>query len=355
MRKSHFIPPAVFAAVLGICTPASAQARDRCSLPKGYYRDSIGGCLHRYPNSVLQGLPLRWNECNRECIGPNGATDQSDKPPVYTLASKEDVLSALECDFLAASRDPKVRTVFSKAAITGSLTLTFVTKTSSGASLSVNAVPVFAGTSTTPSLEASRLTNTTQSQKIDIEIDPAASSQCFHESNNRWLTSEVMLRQFGQIRVKKQEIEVVFVLTTQGSAGLKIVPLSISFGPQVSGSYENTQKLSLTFDFSKKPSLPEPQQGANRETEVPAGRSADQPEVSQTLGRECVVNNPSGRPMNVRDGPRGAITDIVSNGKHVRAVRFASADNGQPWAYISEINAGREIGWVFFPYLTCPH
>ena len=155
--------------------------------------------------------------------------------------------------------------------------------------------------------------------------------------------------QYGQIHVDKIETEVVFVLTTQGGAALKLNIVPLMIGPQVSGSYENTQKLSLTFDFSKKPVLPGLQQTTNRETEAPARKNAEQPVVSQ----ECVVNNPSGRPMNVRETPRGAIREIVNNGKHVRALRFASADNGQPWAYVSDIDAGREIGWVFFPYLTC--
>jgi hypothetical protein len=71
-----------------------------------------------------------------------------------------------------------------------------------------------------------------------------------------------------------------------------------------------------------------------------------------TGSTECVVNNPSGRPMNVRETPNGAKKDSISNHAHVRPVRFASAADGKPWAYVSDVT-GREIGWVFFPYLTC--
>jgi hypothetical protein len=71
-----------------------------------------------------------------------------------------------------------------------------------------------------------------------------------------------------------------------------------------------------------------------------------------TGSTECVVTNPSGRPMNVRETPNGAKKDSISNHAHVRPVRFASAADGKLWAYVSDVT-GREIGWVFFPYLTC--
>jgi hypothetical protein len=353
MRTSHLILLATtLAALISVCPSASAQKRNNCSVPSGYFRDNIGGCLHRYPNSVLQGLPLRWNECNKQCIRPDGAPAQSDKPPVYTLTTQSEVMATLECDFLAASKDARVRDVLSKAAITGSLTFTLVTKNSVGASLTVAAIPVFPSTSIAPSLDASRLTNTTESDKISISIDPAATSQCDHQSNNKWLTSKVMVDQFGQIRIDKIETEVSFVLTTQGSAGLKLNIVPVAIGPQLSGSYEHTQKLSLTFDFSKKPALASPR-AANRGNETPPRKEAEQPPASQAQGTECIVNNPSERPMNVRETPRGAVRGTVDNGKHVRALRFDSADNGQPWAYVSDVDGGRELGWVFSPYLTC--
>lgn len=55
--------------------------------------------------------------------------------------------------------------------------------------------------------------------------------------------------------------------------------------------------------------------------------------------------------MNVRETPNGAKKDVISNRAHVRPLRFASAAAGKQWAYVSDIS-GREIGWVFSPYLT---
>ena len=71
-----------------------------------------------------------------------------------------------------------------------------------------------------------------------------------------------------------------------------------------------------------------------------------------TASMECVVTNPSGRPMNVRETPNGEIKDIVSNGRHIKSLRLASAADGKPWAYVAD-DSGRAIGWMFFPYLNC--
>ena len=71
-----------------------------------------------------------------------------------------------------------------------------------------------------------------------------------------------------------------------------------------------------------------------------------------TTSTDCAVNNPSGNPMNVRETPNGAKKDIISNRAHVRPLRYASAADGKSWAYVSDAT-GREIGWVFYPYLAC--
>jgi hypothetical protein len=85
-------------------------------------------------------------------------------------------------------------------------------------------------------------------------------------------------------------------------------------------------------------------------TTAPSAPAANTPPV--TTGTECVVNNPSGKPMNVRETPNGAKKDIISNRARVRPLRFASAADGKRWAYVSDVT-GREIGWVFYPFLSC--
>jgi hypothetical protein len=66
----------------------------------------------------------------------------------------------------------------------------------------------------------------------------------------------------------------------------------------------------------------------------------------------CIVTDPTGTPLNVRESPNGVIKSTLSNGHQVQLLRSAAAANGKPWVYVSDV-AGREIGWVFRPYLTC--
>jgi hypothetical protein len=75
-------------------------------------------------------------------------------------------------------------------------------------------------------------------------------------------------------------------------------------------------------------------------------------EVPVKVSTGCMVTDPTGTPLNVRESPNGAMKGTLINGKQVQPLRFASAANGKPWAYVSDA-MGREIGWVFFPYLTC--
>jgi hypothetical protein len=75
-------------------------------------------------------------------------------------------------------------------------------------------------------------------------------------------------------------------------------------------------------------------------------------EVPVKVSTGCMVTDPTGTPLNVRESPNGAMKGTLINGKQVQPLRFASAANGKPWAYVSDAT-GREIGWVFFPYLTC--
>lgn len=62
----------------------------------------------------------------------------------------------------------------------------------------------------------------------------------------------------------------------------------------------------------------------------------------------CRVADPSGTPLNVRDGPNGRITGTLPNGL---AVRILSGD--PTWARIGDDASGRPLGWVFRRYLAC--
>jgi len=66
----------------------------------------------------------------------------------------------------------------------------------------------------------------------------------------------------------------------------------------------------------------------------------------------CVVTDPTGTPLNVRNAPRGpTILDTLPNGYRVKILGIAVAA-GEPWAYVAQ-TSGREIGWVYRRYISC--
>jgi tetratricopeptide (TPR) repeat protein len=198
---------------------------------------------------------------------------------VYKLATPNQVLAALACDLAAAARSSRGKaTELSKAVIDGALTFTLVGKDSLGATLAVGAIPVFSQASVAPSLDAQRLTSTSESNVYTFTVDPAALQSCEYSSLNNWLTSRAMIDQIGGIRVGNVKIDVSFVLTTKFDGGLKLNIIPVTIGPQASSSSEHTQKVSLTFDFTKKPaaasSIPaQPSGGAFKFALVDRGRS----------------------------------------------------------------------------------
>lgn len=233
------------AAVTSLVSTATAQVQ---RAPKGYTW-GFDGCLHRTPAAVLQGLP------QHPCGKKNAQEPSAGPAPVFEIATPGQVIAKLDCDFAAAAKATKGQLMdLSKAVISGSLKFSLVTKDSSGASLAIAAIPVFTGASAAPSLEASRLSETTQSNEYTIRIDPAAVAVCPNPSTNRWLTSRVFVDEGtkGGVRIDKFETKVSFVLTKQKGAGLKLNIVPISIGPQFSSNSVNTQSLELTFDFTKK-------------------------------------------------------------------------------------------------------
>ena len=72
--------------------------------------------------------------------------------------------------------------------------------------------------------------------------------------------------------------------------------------------------------------------------------------------RVCVVADPTGTLLNIRDTPNGTIVGEIANGAWVKATDRASS-RGKPWVFIhdSDTNGtlGPPLGWVFAAYLTC--
>jgi hypothetical protein len=71
------------------------------------------------------------------------------------------------------------------------------------------------------------------------------------------------------------------------------------------------------------------------------------------LGRVCIVQDPTGTPLNVRLQPQGTIMRHIANGVSVRVARSSYDAKGQEWSYIVDYENGEGIGWVIRRHLRC--
>lgn len=232
---------------------ASNVALSRSKAPNGYFWGD-DDCLHRTPAGVMQGLPAKRTVCEKR-----PGDGEKKKPPVFVIATPSQVIAALECDFSAAAKATKGRLLdLSRAVISGKLTFSLVRKDSAGISLTVQAIPVFSAGTAAPSLEASRLTDTTASTQYHFTVDPAALAACVDPSSSNWLTSTMMsdVLKGGGITITQHNTELQFVLTKKNTAGLKLNIIPVSIGPQIEGQTINTQKLELTFSWKPATATP---------------------------------------------------------------------------------------------------
>jgi hypothetical protein len=66
----------------------------------------------------------------------------------------------------------------------------------------------------------------------------------------------------------------------------------------------------------------------------------------------CVVNDPSGTPLNVRARPYGRILGALHNGVRVYRLETVTDNRGDDWSHVVPLGGGRE-GWVFRDYVQC--
>lgn len=80
------------------------------------------------------------------------------------------------------------------------------------------------------------------------------------------------------------------------------------------------------------------------------------PAFAQFSDRVCVVADPTGTPLNVREEPNGRIVGTIVDGAWV-LVRTRTRVSGKSWAYIHDSDefgtVGDPLGWVFDAYLKC--
>lgn len=66
---------------------------------------------------------------------------------------------------------------------------------------------------------------------------------------------------------------------------------------------------------------------------------------------ECVVDDPTGTPLNVRSAPNGTILTTISNGTRVEVVEEMKIGSKR-WFFVSR--QGERLGWIFGAYVVCP-
>jgi hypothetical protein len=65
----------------------------------------------------------------------------------------------------------------------------------------------------------------------------------------------------------------------------------------------------------------------------------------------CVVADPTGTPLNVRNRPNGTILGALHNDTRV-IILDAALVSGKIWSKIVPVEAGK-VGWVFYSFLDC--
>ena len=68
-------------------------------------------------------------------------------------------------------------------------------------------------------------------------------------------------------------------------------------------------------------------------------------------GKRCMVTDPTGTPLNVREAS-GRIIDTLGNGGFVEILRMGEDAKGKPWAYVAYGDGAR--GWVYREFISCP-
>lgn len=83
--------------------------------------------------------------------------------------------------------------------------------------------------------------------------------------------------------------------------------------------------------------------------------------ISVSNHAECMVADPTGTLLNVRERPAGARLGALKNGTRLTLTHFEEDDRGRTWSYVKwkgqpleKATAGsRQQGWVIREYISC--
>jgi hypothetical protein len=68
--------------------------------------------------------------------------------------------------------------------------------------------------------------------------------------------------------------------------------------------------------------------------------------------RQCMVTDPTGTPLNVREFPNGPILGALYNGSMVQRFESQRDDRGRLWSYVVPEGGGK-AGWIFREFVSC--
>jgi hypothetical protein len=74
--------------------------------------------------------------------------------------------------------------------------------------------------------------------------------------------------------------------------------------------------------------------------------------LAQEQDEHCLVSDPTGTPLNIRDVPNGRILSALENRTQVNIEDLRSDVRGRSWAKISD-SSHKILGWVFREFITC--
>jgi hypothetical protein len=77
------------------------------------------------------------------------------------------------------------------------------------------------------------------------------------------------------------------------------------------------------------------------------------PAAAQYSGSRCIVSDPTGTPLNLRERPQGRIIGSLRNGTYVRLVNISYDGLARPWGFVVGWDSGRPLGWVFREFISC--
>ena len=74
--------------------------------------------------------------------------------------------------------------------------------------------------------------------------------------------------------------------------------------------------------------------------------------ISAASARDCVVTDPTGTRLNVRNSPAGEVMATLANGSTVKLLGTRRDRNGKVWANV--LPQGYKIdAWVFREFVSC--